>query len=58
MIENVLDLPVPQMSAIRRSIASGESTQIGGHVSGAVRLFNEEKLLQLGMTEETSDTEA
>jgi len=54
VLENTLELPAPQMTALRRALLSGEEAELGGRVSGATCVITEEQLMQLGMVEEKS----
>jgi len=50
-LENALDLPAPQMTALLQALLSGEEAELGGRVSGTTRVITEEQLMQLGMVE-------
>ncbi len=53
-LENTLELPAPQIAALRRSLLAGEEAELGGRISGTTRVVTEEQLMQLGMVEEKS----
>src|ERR1700733_11575290 len=49
-------LPHAQLRAVRRALLAGKFTEIGGHISGSLRLFDEAKLRALGMNFRPFDT--
>ena len=55
-LENVLDLPSPQLTSIRQTLLSGGDCELGGRVSGVARVVGEEQLMQLGLVEEEPES--
>jgi hypothetical protein len=43
-------LPPPQLKTVQRCLSEGGATEIGGHGSGVIRLFQQQSLTEIGLS--------